>query len=88
MIQTVLFAQAAKNVVSNTALVNIALDIGPHPALRGSLSKTTDVSPEAHIPYSVCLIGAMGDIKAFHYAISLFCTCLPPSTVNFVVLSA
>ncbi|KAE8133672.1 lovastatin nonaketide synthase [Aspergillus pseudotamarii] len=83
MVQTVLFAQAVKNAVSNAGPFDIAIEIGPHPALRGPFSQTAEASSEDPIPYSGCLMRGVGDIEAFANALGLVWSHIPPSTVTF-----
>lgn len=53
MTNAVLFADAIKNAVSSEEHINLALEIGPHPALQGPATQNiSDVRPAA-IPYSV-----------------------------------
>ncbi|KAE8414827.1 hypothetical protein BDV36DRAFT_298664 [Aspergillus pseudocaelatus] len=83
MTPNTLFAQALKDTVSNDGLFDIALEIGPYPALRGPLPQTPEVSVKDRIPHSGCLMRVMCDIEAFTNALGRVCTHLSPLIATF-----
>ena len=69
MAGTVLFATAIKNAVASNEQINLALEIGPHPALRGPATQNiADVRP-APLPYSGVLSRGNDDVEAFSDAL-------------------
>ncbi|KAI1669902.1 Acyl transferase domain containing protein [Pyrenophora tritici-repentis] len=65
MANSVLFADAVKNAISGDPDINVVLEIGPHPALKGPASQTIgDVRTEAP-PYFGVLSRGRDDIVAF-----------------------
>jgi hybrid polyketide synthase/nonribosomal peptide synthetase ACE1 len=69
MAGTVLFATAIKNAVASNEQINLALEIGPHPALKGPATQNiADVRP-APLPYSGVLSRGNDDLEAFSDAL-------------------
>ena len=69
MTNAVLFSDALKHAVSGDEQINIALEIGPHPALKGPATQNiADVRPNP-IPYSGVLARGNDDVEAFSDAL-------------------
>nr|BAZ95823.1 PKS-NRPS hybrid cpaA [Curvularia pallescens] len=65
MANSVLFADAVENAISDDLGINLVLEIGPHPALKGPASQTIgDVRTEAP-PYFGLLSRGQDDVVAF-----------------------
>lgn len=64
MTNAVLFAEAMRNAVANDGNITLAIEVGPHPALKGPATQNiTDVRSSA-IPYSGLLSRGTDDIEA------------------------
>lgn len=71
MTNTVLFADAVKNAIASDPHLSFALEVGPHPALKGpAVQSVSDVRPAA-LPYSGVLSRGKNDIEAFSDALGL-----------------
>ena len=76
MTSTVLFAAAVKNAISSDEQINLALEIGPHAALRGpAIQNISDVRQNV-LPYSGVLSRGMDDIEALSDALGFVWTLL------------
>ena len=83
MVQPVLFSQAlAFSLVSGESF-DVALEIGPHPALKGPVSQTLKPVIDSPIPYTGCLKRGAHDLDAMSSAIGLLWSYLGPSFVRF-----
>lgn len=80
MTNAVLFADAIKNAVSDK--LNLALEVGPHPALKGPAMQTTS-EIRSSLPYSSTLTRGENDIEAFSDALGFIWTNLGADSVNF-----
>ncbi|KAF3766643.1 hypothetical protein M406DRAFT_252003 [Cryphonectria parasitica EP155] len=82
MANTVLFADAIKNALASKEHINIALEIGPHPALKGPATQNiADVRPTP-LPYSGVLSRGNDDIEVFSDALGFLWTLLGPQAVD------
>ncbi|KAI3331458.1 lovastatin nonaketide synthase [Xylariaceae sp. AK1471] len=69
MANTVLFADAIKHSISSDKQINLVLEIGPHPALKGPATQNiADVRPTP-LPYSSVLSRGKNDVEAFSDAL-------------------
>ncbi|RYP16125.1 hypothetical protein DL765_005326 [Monosporascus sp. GIB2] len=69
MTNTVLFADALSHAVSVDEKIDVALEIGPHPALKGpAMQNIADVRPDG-LPYCGVLARGSDDIEAFSGAL-------------------
>lgn len=83
MCNTVLFADAVKNAMSNDDQINLALEVGPHPALKGPATQNiADVRPTP-LPYSGVLSRGSDDVEAFSDALGFVWTLLGSRAVDF-----
>ena len=82
MTNAVLFADAVKNAISSDEQINLALEIGPHPALQGpAIQNISDVRPAA-LPYSGVLSRGKDDVEAFSDALGFVWTLLGAKGVD------
>lgn len=82
MTNTVLFADAVKNAVSGGE-INLVLELGPHPALKGPATQNiSDVIPGS-IPYSGVLMRGKDDVEAFSDALGFVWTQIGAEGVDF-----
>ncbi|GAB1314574.1 hypothetical protein MFIFM68171_04784 [Madurella fahalii] len=82
MCNTVLFADAVKNAVSNDDQLNLVLEIGPHPALKGPATQNiADVRPTP-LPYSGVLSRGNDDVEAFSECLGFVWTLLGCKAVD------
>lgn len=82
MANTVLFADAVKNAVASDEQINIALEIGPHPALKGPAVQNIADVRATPIPYSGVLSRGNNDIEAFSDALGFIWTHLGVKAVD------
>ncbi|RAL08959.1 uncharacterized protein BO97DRAFT_397180 [Aspergillus homomorphus CBS 101889] len=84
MVNAVLFADAVKRAAANET-PNLAIEVGPHPALKGPAQQNiSDVrlsSPP--LPYTGLLSRGSSDVEAFSDALGFVWTYLGPDTVGF-----
>lgn len=84
MTNAVLFADAVKNAISSDDQINLALEIGPHPALKGPATQNiSDVRP-AVLPYSGVLSRGSEDVEAFSDALGYVWTQLGANGVDLL----
>ncbi|KAJ5260988.1 hypothetical protein N7478_011583 [Penicillium angulare] len=81
MVNTVLFADAVKG-AANANKLNLALEVGHHPALRGPAVQTLS-DLQISLPYSGALKRKANDLEAFQDALGFIWTHLGPSAVDF-----
>lgn len=82
MTNAVLFSDAVKNAVSSDEQINIVLEIGPHPALKGpAMQNIADVWPNP-LPYSGVLSRGNDDVEAFSDALGFVWTLLGAKAVD------
>ena len=83
MSQTVLFADAIKNAVTSNPQINLAIEVGPHPALKGpAIQNIADVRAAA-LPYHGVLNRGHNDVEAFAEALGFIWTQLGAQSVDF-----
>ncbi|KKK21517.1 hypothetical protein AOCH_006732, partial [Aspergillus ochraceoroseus] len=83
MTNAVLFADAVKNAVASEDQITLALEIGPHPALKGPATQNiSDVRP-APLPYSGVLSRGANDVEAFSDALGFLWTHSGSQAVDF-----
>ena len=83
MIQAVLFSQAIERTISENGAFEVALEIGPHAALKGPATQTMKELVGNSPPYSGVLDRKKNDIVAFGDALGLLWTRYGPSVVDF-----
>ena len=82
MTNSVLFSDAVKNAVSSDNQINMALEVGPHWALKGpAMQNIADVWPNP-IPYSGLLSRGNDDIEAFSDALGFVWTLLGAKAID------
>ncbi|KAK4171885.1 putative dual specificity polyketide synthase [Triangularia setosa] len=83
MANTVLFADAVKNAVTSDPQISVAIEVGPHPALKGPVTQNiSDVRPTP-LPYTGVLSRGKSDIKTFSEALGFVWTQLGAHAVDF-----
>ena len=84
MVRPVLFTQAIEKVFTTAGPFDIAVEIGPHPALKGPATQTMhDISPEINVPYTGLLSRGKNDIEACADGLGFFWSSFGDSGVNF-----
>ncbi|KAK4224395.1 lovastatin nonaketide synthase [Podospora fimiseda] len=84
MTRTVLFADAVKNAVSSDPKLSLAIEVGPHPALKGPATLTiSDVLTGGSLPYTGVLSRGQNDVEAFADALGFIWTQLGAQSVGF-----
>ena len=80
MVNTVLFADATKKAANEK--LNLAMEIGPHPALKGPATQNINDN-RSPLPYTGVLSRGNNDVEAFSDALGFIWTQLGPGTVDF-----
>lgn len=87
MVNTVLFSQAVTAAVNNGGPFHLALEVGPHPALKGPASQTL-AELGVDIPYSGALKRGESDFLAFSDCLGSVWANLGASAVDFDAIHA
>ena len=82
MTNAVLFADAVKNAVASDQHLSFALEVGPHPALKGPATQNISEVQTAALPYYGVLSRGMNDIEAFSDALGFVWTHLGAQGVD------
>ncbi|RYP13804.1 hypothetical protein DL767_010583 [Monosporascus sp. MG133] len=83
MVQTVLFSQAVESAIWHGGPFDVAVEVGPHPALKGPTERTLKAA-YGHVPlYTGVLKRGGSDIEVFSGAMAAVWAQLGPSHVDF-----
>ncbi|KAK0664508.1 hypothetical protein QBC41DRAFT_380647 [Cercophora samala] len=82
MVNAVLFSQALTGAVQNGGPFHLALEVGPHPALKGPASQTL-AELNVELPYAGTLKRSENDFLAFSECLGSIWTNFGPTAVNF-----
>jgi len=74
---TVLFSQANQRVIGEGHVFDLALEVGPHPALKGPASEIITNMTGVDLPYSGVLKRGQADVEAFADALGLLWKTFP-----------
>ncbi|KAF5580873.1 polyketide synthase [Fusarium subglutinans] len=77
MTNTVLFSQAVQRAVNESHLFDFALEVGPHPALKGPATETINNITGIGLPYSGVLKRGQHDVESFFDALGLLWKAFP-----------
>lgn len=77
MTNPVLFAEAVKNAVASDEQINLAIEVGPHPALKGPATENISEVRTAALPYCGALGRGKNDVEVFSEALGFVWTHLP-----------
>ncbi|PCD23184.1 hypothetical protein AU210_014707 [Fusarium oxysporum f. sp. radicis-cucumerinum] len=87
MTNTVLFSQAIQRAINESHVFDFALEVGPHPALKGPTTETINNITGIGLPYSGVLKRDQHDMESFFDALGLLWKTFPlhsgRSIVNF-----
>ncbi|XEU96090.1 hypothetical protein FSHL1_001375 [Fusarium sambucinum] len=83
MINPVLFSMASELVAGATLPCNIALEVGPHPALKGPFNQTYKRATGSQLPYQATLSRNIHDVAALSDTLGFLWSHLGKSSVNF-----
>ncbi|KAK2738642.1 putative PKS/NRPS-like protein biosynthetic cluster [Myotisia sp. PD_48] len=83
MKNTVLFSQALESAVSECKSFGMALEVGPHPALKGPATQTIEAISGISVQYSGTLSREKDDVDSFTEALSVLWTAYGESGVSF-----
>ncbi|KAF7560685.1 hypothetical protein G7046_g3448 [Stylonectria norvegica] len=83
MVRTVLFSQAIDSSIWHGGPFDLAIEVGPHPALKGPVEQTLKAAYGSVPMYTGVLKRNDSDVEAFSNAIGVTWTQLGPSFVNF-----
>lgn len=88
MLQPVLFSQALTAALDEAGLPGLAMEVGPHPALKGPASATIEEVIGNGIPYTGTLSRNGNDVEALAETLGFIWTYLGPSTPNLRAYNA
>ena len=77
MTNAVLFAEAVKNAVASDEQINLAIELGPHPALKGPTTQNISEVRTAALPYCGTLSRGKSDIEVFSETLGFVWTRFP-----------
>ncbi|KAF4502344.1 Nonribosomal peptide synthetase 14 [Fusarium agapanthi] len=83
MANAVLFEPAISQAVSEAGPLDLAIEFGPHPALKGPALDTVEHASGHRIPYTGLLARKKDDVEALASALGYLWTNLGASSVNF-----
>ncbi|KAF2138629.1 uncharacterized protein K452DRAFT_234185 [Aplosporella prunicola CBS 121167] len=83
MVQPVLFYQALSSAWKNHGPFGLAIEVGPHPALKGPVLQSLSEIGAGTIPYTGVLSRGQDDLEAFSAALGLVWTYTSRATVDF-----
>lgn len=83
MTNAVLFADAVHNAVASDPQINLVLEVGPHPALKGPATQIISDLRPTPLPYCGVLNRGANDVEAFADALGFVWTHLTSQGVNF-----
>lgn len=83
MTHTVLFSQALESAIGGSGSFDIALEVGPHPALKGPATQTIQEISGKTINYGGTLNRGKNDVESFSDALGFIWTSLGASAVDF-----
>ena len=80
MTQAVLFAQASARAINEDQCFDFALEVGPHPALKGPSSETIKSLTGLNLPYSGVLKRGQNAVESFADALGVLWRSFPSTT--------
>lgn len=83
MVNPVLFSQAISLAVSEEGPFDIAIEVGPHPALKGPVLQTIQDISNGTLSYTGTLQRATNDVEALSNALGQLWKTLPESSISF-----
>lgn len=84
MINPVLFSVASELVAGSTFPCHIALEVGPHPALKGPFNQTYKRATGSQLPYQGTLSRNVHDVEALSDSLGFLWSRLGKSSVDFI----
>ncbi|OJK01159.1 hypothetical protein ASPACDRAFT_51108 [Aspergillus aculeatus ATCC 16872] len=82
MVNPVLFAQAVESALTARGPFNMAVEVGPHPALRGPAQQTIQDLLDTSLPYTPTLQRGLNDVEAMAECLGLLWQGLAPGSVD------
>ncbi|KAL3477706.1 lovastatin nonaketide synthase [Aspergillus californicus] len=83
MVQPVLLSQAMESMLRAEQSIACAVEVGPHPALKGPVGQTIKEFTDTPLPYTGCLERGKSDFISMSAAVGYLWSYLGPSVVNF-----
>jgi hybrid polyketide synthase/nonribosomal peptide synthetase ACE1 len=84
MINPVLFSVASELVAGSTLPCHVALEVGPHPALKGPFNQTYKRTTGSQLPYQGTLTRNVHDVEALSDSLGFLWSRLGKSSVDFM----
>lgn len=83
MTNSVLFAEAVRNALASDDQINLGLEIGPHPALKGFVAQNVGDDRSIPLSYSGVLSRGRNDVELFADGLGFVWTQLGSTAVDF-----
>ena len=83
MVQAVLFTEAVERILNERGPFDAALEIGPHPALKGPTTQTVKDVTSSALPYSGTLSRGNNDVVAFGDCLAFLWTLPVSAPIDF-----
>ncbi|KAF7714216.1 Hybrid PKS-NRPS synthetase [Penicillium ucsense] len=83
MTNTVLFADAVRNAVASDDQINLVMEVGPHPALKGPATQIISEIRSSPLPYCGVLSRGVDDVEALSDALGFIWAHSGADDVNF-----
>ncbi|KAF9779409.1 fus1 actin binding activity protein [Fusarium sp. DS 682] len=83
MVNPVLFSVASELVAGTTQPCHVALEVGPHPALKGPFSQTYKRASGSQLPYKGTLVRNIHDVETLSDTLGFLWSHLGKSAVDF-----
>ncbi|WZH45859.1 hybrid pks-nrps protein [Fusarium acuminatum] len=84
MINPVLFSVASELVAGSNLPCHVALEVGPHPALKGPFNQTYKRATGSQLPYQGTLTRNVHDVEALSDSLGFLWSRLDKSSVDFI----
>ncbi|KAI1772910.1 lovastatin nonaketide synthase [Hypoxylon cercidicola] len=82
MVEPVMFSQALDSTLSDLYPPAVAIEVGPHPALKGPVSETAKATTKYPLPYVSCLNRRDNDVKSMSSLVGFLWSHLGPDRVD------
>ncbi|TRX93304.1 hypothetical protein FHL15_005883 [Xylaria flabelliformis] len=83
MTKSVLFAEAVRNALTSDDQINLGLEVGPHPALKGPVAQNVGDDRSTPLSYSGVLVRGKNDVESFADGLGFVWTQLGAAGVDF-----
>ncbi|KAI0141789.1 putative hybrid NRPS/PKS enzyme [Xylariaceae sp. FL1272] len=88
MTKSVLFAEAVSNALASDDQINLGIEVGPHPALKGPVAQNVGDDRSTPLSYTGVLARGKSDVESFADGLGYVWTQLGSAGVNFQAYKA